>query len=165
MSQTPEFRSSLPKFAITPPDISPKFVFVSINKPEDIRNASKRTTIRSHARKDARRRVKKQNGFRFVYEPGTTDFAPSIPNVRPLDSAGTVLSTSEIPESNTIEERPSENLKDVPALSSIVSLRPLGAGRGYNPFASFPIESTPRVVQLIDSCRFKSTAGDLKTLN
>jgi hypothetical protein len=149
MSEISDSRSRTPNFGTRK---SPKFVFVTINNPKDIRDRTKQTRIRSHARKDAGRRVRKQKGFHFIYESGSTVLTNDTPNPNPADPAGTVIQAPKFLECNEGGKRSSNDQPNLTLLSSIASIRPLGAGRGYNPFASFPIKSTPRVVQLIDSC-------------
>jgi hypothetical protein len=161
MSPAPEIRSRQPDFVV--PGLgrkSPKFVFVTINDPKDIRNPRKQTIIRSHARKDAGRKERKREGFIFVHERGTPTSAVDTLKSIPVDPARTAIPALESLGSDETENKSLDNHPDILPLLSITSLRPLGAGRGYNPFASFPIEPTPRVVQLIDSCKPHKCVGE-----
>jgi hypothetical protein len=132
---------------------SPKFIFVTINNPKEIQDQKQQTAIRRHARKDAGRKLQRRRGFEFVYEPSTVKLS-----VDTCDSNIDTKTDLTIPDAKSVEA--SRTIHNVPItqilqprLGSMASLRPLGSGRGFNPLAPFPVRSTPRVTQLIDSCR------------
>jgi hypothetical protein len=148
MPQVPDFRSLTSSFVVSKPEkTSPKFVFVSINNPKDIRDPRKQTTIRRQAKKMSGRKRQQRHELGFVFESGTKDPGTDSADLKPVRRPDTVVPEHSESNNNLFEDQPSNS-----RIGFNVSLRPLGAGRGLNPFASFPIKPTPRVVQLIDSC-------------
>jgi hypothetical protein len=148
MSPIPDFRSVPSSFVESKlGSTSPKFVFVSINNPKDIRHPRNQTTIRRQARKVAGRKVQRRERFEFVPEYVTKNPDVECTDLIPVHRSEAVVLERKRSDGNTIDNKGVHSRIDFN-----ISLRPLGAGRGLNPLASFPIKSTPRVLQLINSC-------------
>jgi hypothetical protein len=168
MSSPPNFRSISPTFLVkSSVDKSPRFVFVSICNPRDIRDPKKQKVIRRHARRDVERnnRSKKQLEFfrsAYIAEPAAE------PIMRTQTAA-----LLQVKEQGTQEHQQhvvGRIFNDDQASSATLQhasldfLRPIGAGQGFNPFAPLPIKTTPRTAQLLDyrmapspSCAYQFT--------
>lgn len=147
---------------------SPRFLFVTISNPDEIRDPTKRTTIRRHAKRDAdraRKRSHKIQAESLMLERRVKQSAVSYPRVRCNTSAeqppgkqknqeadAAYLSTERLPV--TDRDISPERLNN--ESSSLAFLRPLGAGRGFNPLAPYPVEPSSRKTQLLDYCTLYS---------
>lgn len=163
MSTLNNFRSIEPTFAANvPSQKSPRFLFVTISNPDEIRDPAKQTTIRRHAKRDAdrmRKTSRKVEDESLTLERRVKQAAVSYTQVLRNDSveqpqskqknqeADAMYYTTEmlpVADHDISPERPSNNS------SSLAFLRPLGAGLGFNPLAPYPIESGSRNAHLLD---------------
>ncbi|RFU24341.1 hypothetical protein B7463_g11997, partial [Scytalidium lignicola] len=167
-----DFGSISPTFvANVPVKKSPKFLFVSITNPDDIKNPTKQITIRRHAKRDANRAKNTRQNSQFkrlivqttpnkaVVPRSSVPYNPSAPQQRSeqqWQQADTVDVSSENPPVIEQDKSP-ESLNT--NFNSLAFLRPLGAGRGLNPFAPYPVEPNSRTVQLLD---YSQQVGELQ---
>jgi hypothetical protein len=163
MSTLRDFGSIEPTFvAHIPLKKSPKFIFVTLNNPDDIKDPTKQTTIRRHAKRDADRARKesyKLHAESLMLEGAVSQSAVSHQAVRSKNRAeqksakqkhkktDDVYNPTEMP-SATNHNTSFELLNN--KSGSLAFLRPLGAGRGFNSFAPYPMERSSRNTQLLD---------------
>jgi len=160
MSWIPDFRSVSPTFVVnSTANISPKFVFVSIDKPEDIRDPKRQKAIRRHARRGKEREARRRDDVGFVHEFPVANMAAESTNSDQssghLEKVKHLVQAHENPRTNDAQF-PNPPSPKALEFVSLDFLRPIGNGRGYNPLAPFPIKTTPRVIQLVDYCKLFS---------
>lgn len=165
MSTLNDFGPTEPTFiANIPLQKSPRFLFVTISNPDEIRDPTKQTTIRRHAKRDADRARKRRHKFQagsLMLERGVKQSAVSYPRVHCNTGAEQATGKQENRKTDAVhlptERPPVTDHNTSPELlnnefSSLDFLRPLGAGRGFNPLASYPVEPSSRKTQLLDYC-------------
>ncbi|KIW03913.1 uncharacterized protein PV09_04756 [Verruconis gallopava] len=157
MPTSNKFGSVEPTFvAKVPGYTSPKFSFVTITNPGDLTDKEKKRKIRQHAKRQFDRSKARTYRARFENEGAHAKSVQRTPAVVPLSNAS--------PEPITVDQtgaqdRRLELIPSVPVARSVLTtaplipmsyLRPLGAGRGYEPFKAYPVPATPRMIQLLD---------------
>ena len=151
MSTLNNFGSIEPTFAATIPlQKSPKFLFVTISNPDEIRDPTKQTTIRRHAKRDADRARKRSHRIQaesVMLEGRVKQTVVSHPRVRCNTGA-------ERPHGKQKNQISPEQLNN--ESTSLAFLRPLGAGLGFNPLAPYPVEPSSQKTQLLDYCMLHS---------
>jgi hypothetical protein len=154
MSNTPNFRSNSPTFLVNSSvGKSPRFVFVSIHNPRDIKDPKKQKIIRRHARKDIERNKRRENKIGVVL---SSNLAETATETIKSTLAGALSLAKEEGTHEDQQHVTGRVLNDDQAgsaylqIPSLDFLSPIGAGRGFNPFAPLPIKATPRTVQLLD---------------
>lgn len=163
MSTLNNFGSIQPTFAANIPlQKSPKFLFVTISNPDEIRDPIKQTTIRRHAKRDAdraRKRGRKIQAESLMLESRVKQFAVSYPRVPCNSSTEHPHYKQKIQEADAVylsTERTPVTGHDISPerlnneSSSLAFLRPIGAGLGFNPLAPYPIEPSLSRTQLVD---------------
>ena len=161
MSTLNDFGSMAPTFvANVPLKKSPKFLFVTISNPDEIKNPTKQSIIRRHAKRDADRARKSRQNPQFESLVVETQFnQPAVSHPRnpstkqtlgqKQNQVDTLYPSSERPPVTERDKSPGwRNNKP----SSLAFLKPRGAGRGFNPFAPYPVEPNSRTIQLLDYC-------------
>jgi hypothetical protein len=163
MSTLNNFGSIAPTFvASVPLKKSPRFLFVTVSNPDEIKNPTKQSIIRRHAKKDADRvRKTRQNPqFESLIENQLNQPAVSHRSIPCNLSAEETLGEQQNQQVDAVylsSERPPVIERDkspewLNKSSSLASLRPLGAGRGLNPFAPYPVEPNSRTIHALDYC-------------
>jgi hypothetical protein len=153
-----QFGSVEPTFITKAPKrTSPKFSFVTIRTPSDLRDKSKQKAIRQHAKRGVDRLKAKKYRARFltsshcVYEDETESPA-EIPGK--LSNDWGLLTPIELLHKSMINSKVTvcldESEPDNEAIIPWNSLRPLGGGRGFVPFTAYPVQPTSRMIQLFD---------------
>jgi hypothetical protein len=161
MSTLNDFGSMAPTFiARVPLKKSPRFLFVTISNPDEIKNPTKQSIIRRHAKRDADRARKSRQNPQIESLTVETQF--NQPTVSHPSNHSTEQTLGEkqnqvdmlylSSEGTPVTERDKSPgwLNNKPR--SLAFLRPLGAGRGFNPFAPYPVEPNSRTIQLLDYC-------------
>lgn len=169
MSTLNDFGSIEPTFfANIPLQKSPRFLFVTISNPDEIRDPTKQTTIRRHAKRDADRARKRRHKIQaesLMLERRVKQSEVSYPRERCNTSAEQPPGKQKTQEADAVylsTERPPVTDHDISPerlnneSSSLAFLRPLGAGRGFNPLAPYPVEPSSRKTQLLDYCMLYS---------
>jgi hypothetical protein len=154
MSNALNFRSVSPMFLVkSNVEKSPQFVFISINNPEDIKDPQTQKIIRHHARQNAERNYRKkktQGGFHgsCILESATQPTKSTQTGALSHVMETAIREYQQHPTDRRLVHSHigHEGLQS----QSLDFLRPIGAGRGFNPFAPLPIKTTPRTVQLLD---------------
>ena len=152
------FRSAQPTFVANTTDDSRTFSFVNVQRPEEMKQRAKRSLIRRHAKRDADR--SKAQEHRLAIEH-LADSTPAVTTpVRSTEheqatygsenQTSSPASMAMVPEQGDYEWMP----------SSLDFLAPLGAGRGLVPFATYPVKTTPRMIQLLDYSEYDLNARD-----
>lgn len=159
MSTLNNFANIAPTFIANVPykKNSPKFLFVTINKPDEIKNSTRQFTIRRHAKKDADRARKAKRQNHLVLEVSRLDQStisesnPSnlIQAEQPLGSDKQRSQQADGTYSLVAEHNNQE-------YSSLSFLTSFGLGRG---FAAYPIEPNSREIQLLGYCRLYSISN------
>ena len=136
-----------------------QFAFINITDPKDLTHADNQRIIRRHAwdagRPHKRRRRRNYTFDLSDFHPPATDYASIVP-VQQVNNDHDRQKDEGLKKYLEEVERipPSQYLP-------IECLRPLGAGRGLDPLAPFPIPSNSRIVQLID---FGKISSDHKSI-
>jgi hypothetical protein len=154
------FGSLEPSFvADVPNQTTPRFSFVNIQRPEELRDRTKQSLVRRHAKRDADRVKSSRRRAQIMTsstEPGFEQAAPKIPDTEQAENLFHDRRTEEVDDIRNSTGRPpvrsyDERLGPTENMSySLDILKPLGAGRGLTPFASYPVKPTARATQLID---------------
>lgn len=174
MSTLNDFSSIEPTFvANIPLQKSPRFLFVTINNPDGIRDQTKQTAIRRHAKRDADRARKRSHKIQaeslMLERPAKQSVvsysrlrrntgAEEPPGKQQNQKADVVYLSTERPPV-TGHNNSHERLANEP--SSLAFLRPLGAGRGFNPLMPYPVKLSSQKSQLLDYCMLYSLKPDL----
>jgi len=136
-----------------------QFAFINITDPKDLTHADNQRTIRRHAW-DAGCPHKRRRRRNYTFD--LSDFHP------PASDYASIVPIQHV--NNDHDRQKDEGLKKyleeverIPPSQylPIDCLRPLGAGRGLDPLAPFPIPSNSRIVQLID---FGEISNDHKSI-
>jgi|SRR5579871_3223996 len=159
MSTLNDFGSIAPTFTTNVPlQKSPRFLFVTISNPDEIKEPAKQTTIRRHAKKDAdraRKRSHKIQAETLVSETQVKQSVISNPSAEQAhdkqknQESDVVYLSNEIPSVTDSDISPGQLNNES---NSLAFLRPLGAGLGFNPLAPYPVELNSRQTQLLDYC-------------
>ncbi|OCL09727.1 hypothetical protein AOQ84DRAFT_353898 [Glonium stellatum] len=125
-----------------------QFAFINITNPKDLTRADNQRTIRRHAwdagRPHGRRRRRNYTfDLSSFYLPAVN--SASIVPVQQVDNDR----EHQKHETSKIGFKEAEMVPH-DQYPPIDYIRPLGAGRGLDPLAPFPVPSNPRIVQLID---------------
>jgi hypothetical protein len=115
---------------------SPDFAFITITNPQDIKDPSKQTAIRRHARTNnsrSKNQRRKQTKIVFNLPAADSDKHEEIEEV--VDNSYFDFNDASDASLGSL---------------ALEYIRPLGAGRGMNPMAPFPIQLNSRMVQLVD---------------
>jgi hypothetical protein len=153
-----DFGSVKPTFAAdVPSQKSPRFSFVNIQKPGEVRDKKKQSTIRRHAKKDSDR--EKFRRRRAEVELLTSESSPEhdaiiiSPAKQPsaCHRAYQKASDTLILDGKQTDNRRGFSVDSLDLDAGPPAIwKPLGAGRGYTPFAPYPVQATHRTTQLLD---------------
>jgi hypothetical protein len=131
---------------------SPKFLFVTISNPDQIKGRKQQTSIRSHAKRKSDQERKRKYDIRTETLNLKPQVEPSAkqPTSKPTHQQNDALNLST--EIQLIGEQDSSRHQTNHELGSLALLKPLGAGRGLNPFAPYPFQLNSKTTQLMDRC-------------
>jgi hypothetical protein len=153
------FRAIEPTFvADVPATEFQQFSFVTVQKPEELKNKARQRLIRRHAKRDVdRARARK---YKSSLAPLGTPFIKATNDVNELMRAsfpridqGDILTTDSRHDDLITVSSGGCDVEQIPSLSF---LKPLGAGRGLNPFATYPVRTTPRMNALFEYSKSSS---------
>jgi hypothetical protein len=123
----------------------PKFAFITITNPTEIKDSRKKTTIRRHARASTNQpNIKRRKQFKLTFD---------IPYIESQDT-GTVQPTNLVQNeaiyvgSIGVDASGQTNRSSSSEPLSLSLLRPLGSGRGLLPMQSFPVDANSRIREL-----------------
>jgi hypothetical protein len=153
--------ATLTNFRIAEPILAAKglandaqqFSFITIQRPEELKQKAKQSIIRKHAKRDVDRVKAKRH--RATIEPlsaGQVEARQETGNAG-LSAQLQTLSDGRMQwDANAVTlDLDLETLNEPDwTLPPIACLQPLGAGRGFVPFAPYPVKGTSREIQLLD---------------
>jgi hypothetical protein len=150
MTTLKDFSSIQPTFTTNVQvEKSPKFLFVTISNPNQIKSRRKQNTIRSHAKRKSdqeRKRKLETRTERLNQEFQVELSAPQHGNKQ-------INQRNEADIELIIEQDGSRDQTNH-ELDSLAFLKPIGAGRGFNPFSPYPFQLNSKTTQLLDRCMF-----------
>src|ERR1051326_5268237 len=122
----------------------PTLEFVTITNPDEIKDPAKQRKVRRHARRRNRSVVSSSWKARSI--------VIDLPEVEPFAAPGDIVNagppTAAYGRITLSDPTDPNNSISIPL--SLEFLRPIGAGRGLQSLAPFPIESNTRITQLVD---------------
>jgi hypothetical protein len=155
MSTLNNFGSTEPTFAANIPlQKSPRFLFVTINNPDEIRDPTKQTTIRRHAKRDSDRARKRSHKIQaesvMLGSRLYSNTSAEQPQSKQKKQEADAVYLPPVNDHDISDERLNNES------SSLALFRPLGAGVGFNPLAPYPVDLSSQKTQLFDYCMLYS---------
>ena len=142
-----DFRNIEPTFATSVPANQPRaFSFVTVQNPDELKQKSRQSLIRKHAKQDVdRAKARKHRAtIQTLKREQPVQISPAHRNAGSARLASTSLASPSDGKSAANKDRNFQPLPDIEIL------KPIGAGRGLVPFAPYPVKPSTRDIQLFD---------------
>ena len=143
-----QFRNLQPTWAAHDPSSNvQQFSFVTVLNPDELKHKTHKRQIRKHAKRDVDR-VKAKRHRAGIEDLNTKTglvpaSGPETPTTRTISSP---LSDGAFSFDSKLQAADSDEVN----FEDLEYLRPIGAGRGFEPFLSYPFKPTARMVMLLD---------------